>query len=249
VNLVKEIARAHAEVQCGSPGAREKLERLQAEYRTSGAPISRIGGTCQVEDRPSVWVSHRPRSISRDVLDYGYPSEAVELHRHSTEPTRFELGFSSTARHMIEDEILRVRRDRGDVECGGWLFAVQRPRTWSTGLTVVAATDGGDSRVSRTSVEFGSDPYEIRERFPDEWRSFFWVGDWHVHPPPGSTVPSDRDMRGWAGAMDRTGIARYAGVIVSPAEQGGWMYPQFSAWTTRRAGSPSLPVCEPAEIA
>jgi hypothetical protein len=64
VNLVKEIERAHAEVRRGNPGAREKLERLQAEYRTSGATISRIEGTCEVEDRPSAPFSHQPRSIT-----------------------------------------------------------------------------------------------------------------------------------------------------------------------------------------
>jgi hypothetical protein len=249
VNLIQEIARAHAEVERGSPGARERLARLQDEYRTSGAMISRIGGECRVVDRPSAAVSNRPRSISRDVLDYGHPSEAVELRRHSSEPTRFEVGFSSSARHMLEEEILRVRRDHGDVETGGWLFAVQRPRSWSTSLTVVVATDGGNSRVSRTSVEFGSDPYEIRERFPDEWHRFFWVGDWHVHQVRGSTVPSDRDVRAWAGAMDRTGISRYIGVIACPSAESGWAYGgQLSAWTVRRAGFPSKPICEPARL-
>jgi hypothetical protein len=77
VNLIQEISRAYAEVQRGSPGAREKLERLQAEYRTSGE-ITRVGGTCQLEGRPSAPFSYRARSrsVSRDVLNYGHPSSA-----------------------------------------------------------------------------------------------------------------------------------------------------------------------------
>jgi hypothetical protein len=149
---------------------------------------------------------------------------------------------------MIEDEIKRVRREYGEVECGGWLFALRRPRADSTHITIVAATDGGNSRVSRTSLEFGSDPYEIRERFPQEWHDYSWVGDWHRHPS-GGTVPSDQDCRGWARALDTLGIARYAGLIVGPGEFGSWAFGGVTqAWSARREGAPSLPVVEPARL-
>ena len=248
MNLVKEIERAHAEVGRGSLGAREKLERLQAEYRTSGATISRIGGTCQVEDRPSVLVSQRPRSISRDVLDYGHPSSAVEIRSRSTESRPFTVSLTSYSREQILDEIRHIRR-QGDLEAAGWMWACQTPRSWSDSLSVSLATHSGDSRHGRYSVEVGN-PYLLREeQCPPELRHLKVIGDWHSHPIVGSTTPSDTDAKAWAGWMDKYGLARFSAVIVSPAEQGGWTYPQFSAWTVRREGSPSLPVCEPARLA
>jgi Prokaryotic homologs of the JAB domain len=247
VNLVKEIERAHAEVRRGNPGAREKLERLQAEYRTSGATISRIGGTCEVEDRPSAPFSHQPRSISRDVLNYGHPSSAVEIRARSTESRPFTVSLTSYSREQILDEIRHIRR-QGDLEAAGWMWACQTPRSWSDSLTVALATHAGDSRHGRYSVEVGN-PYLLREeQCPPELRHLKVIGDWHSHPFAGSTIPSDTDARAWAGWMDRYGLARFSAVIVSPAEQGGWMIPTFSAWTVRREGSPSRPICEPARI-
>jgi hypothetical protein len=54
--------------------------------------------------------------------------------------------------------------------------------------------------------------------------------------------------RGWARSLDQYGFARYSAIIVSPDEGMGWMHPVFSAWTVRREGVPSLPVCEPARL-
>jgi len=59
-----------------------------------------------------------------------------------------------------------------------------------------------------------------------------------------SRARSATGTRMWPAA--RRCPARYVGLIVSPSESMGWMCPIFSAWTVRRVGSPSLPVCEPA---
>jgi proteasome lid subunit RPN8/RPN11 len=248
VNLIQEISRAYAEVQRGSPGAREKLERLQAEYRTSGE-ITRVGGTCQLEGRPSAPFSYRARSrsVSRDVLNYGHPSSAVEIRARATESRPFTVSLTAYSREQILDEIRHIRR-QGDLEAAGWMWASQTPRSWSDGLTVALATHAGASRHGRYSVEVGN-PYVLREeQCPPELRHLKVIGDWHSHPIAGSTTPSDTDAKAWAGWMDRYGLARFSAVIVSPAEQGGWTYPVFSAWTVRREGHPSLPVCEPARI-
>jgi hypothetical protein len=248
MTLVAEIMRAHAEVERGSPGAREKLERLQHQYRTGGHPIIRDGGTCQIVDRPSASVSHRPRSISRDVLSYGHPSSAVEIRSRSTEHRPFTVSLTSYSREQILDEIRHIRR-QGDLEAAGWMWACQTPRDWSDSLTVALATHAGDSRHGRYSVEVGN-PYVLRsEQCPPELRHLKVIGDWHSHVIPGSTTASDTDAKAWAGWMDKYGLARFCAVIVSPAESGGWTYPQFSAWTVRREGHPSLPVCEPARLA
>jgi proteasome lid subunit RPN8/RPN11 len=247
MTLVEEISRAHAEVARGTAGAREKLEQLQAQYRVSGASISRVGGACQVVDGPSASVSHRPRSLSRDVLSYGHPSSAVEIRARSTEHRPFTVSLTSYSREQILDEIRHIRR-QGDLEAAGWMWASQTPRDWSDSLTVALATHSGDSRHGRFSVEVGN-PYVLRsEQCPPELRHLKLIGDWHSHPIPGSTTPSDTDAKAWAGWMDKYGLARYLAVIVSPAESGGWTYPQFTAWTVRREGSPSLPVCEPARL-
>jgi hypothetical protein len=55
--------RTHAEVARGEPGAKKKLERLQAEYRTSGQPIERPGGTARLVAGPVT--SLRPRQKPR----------------------------------------------------------------------------------------------------------------------------------------------------------------------------------------
>jgi hypothetical protein len=83
---------------------------------------------------------------------------------------------------------------------------------------------------------------------PPHLRHLQCIGDFHSHTVPGSTIPSDVDAKAWAGTMDRYGLARYVGVIVSPAKSGGWTFPQFSGWTVRRVGSPSRPICEPARV-
>ena len=80
-SLVAEIMRAHEAVKSGKPGARKRLERLQAQYRASGGPVTRYyDGEDAVQlagARPA-----RPRSIERE------KSEALPHHRAPKRSTR-----------------------------------------------------------------------------------------------------------------------------------------------------------------
>jgi Prokaryotic homologs of the JAB domain len=199
----------------------------------------------------SVGSVSRGTTKARDLAAFGHPSSKVEIHRHSTEYRPFTVTLGSGARRAIEEEIALVRRELGsDYECGGWLYGQNRPRANSDGLTIAVATHAGDSGHRRNSVHFGESATSLMLRsFPPELDHMTPVGDWHSHPTRGSTIPSEADARGWARSLDEYGFSRYTAVIVSPSESMGWMSPVFSAWTTRREGHPSLPVCEPARLA
>jgi hypothetical protein len=60
--LQTEILRAHEEVKRGSPGARRKLDRLQADYRSGRHEIIRGGGTCRLIEHGS---TPKPPTTSR----------------------------------------------------------------------------------------------------------------------------------------------------------------------------------------
>jgi hypothetical protein len=249
-NLVTEIERAHVAVARGEVGARERLERLQSEFRTSGAPIVRPGGgSVKLVEPGAPRTKPLLHKIAREEQSsFGHPSSAVEIRARSTEARPFTVSLTSYSREQILDEIRHIRR-QGDLEAAGWLWACQTPRSWSDSLTVALATHAGDSRHGAYSVEVGN-PYLLREeQCPPELRHLKCVGDWHSHPIPGSTIPSDTDARAWAGTMDKYGLARYCALIVSPPAESGWMIPRITAWTVRREGSPSRPVCEPARMA
>jgi hypothetical protein len=63
-NLRAEIVRAHRDVANAVAGAESRLRALQAQYRTSGALIERVGGTCELIDRGPV-----SSSLSRSAAD------------------------------------------------------------------------------------------------------------------------------------------------------------------------------------
>jgi hypothetical protein len=74
------------------------------------------------------------------------------------------------------------------------------------------------------------------------------IGDWHSHNIPESDVPSDTDMRAWAGNLDALALPFYTGIIASPARHGGWSILSLAPWTVRREGYPSKLVCERARF-
>jgi hypothetical protein len=255
VKLQAEILRAHAEVGDGVQGARSRLERLQEQYRTSGEIVrAPVGATAVVIDRPLASKARRPiarvKPATAKALPFGHPPEAVVIRTHSTEPERFRVTLAPEVRRDIEEEISFVRRSFGGEprEAAGFLFSAQRPRAGWGHLTVGLATTAGDSKHGLYSVQFGAEPIDVRASFPPWLSHMSLAGDFHSHAIPGSTIPSDVDARAWAGQMDRHALERYIGVLVTPAESGGWMYPRFNVWTVRREGVPSLPVCEPAVL-
>lgn len=203
-SLKQEIMRTHAAVARGERGAKAKLERLQAEYRTSGATIERPGGSAVLtESRPVT--SLRPRRVKQKAQvdrarPFDRPCSAVEIRSPSTEPTQYTVKLGSGARRAIEDELALVRRELGpDFECGGWLYGQYRPRESSTWTTIAVATHAGNSEHGRSSITFGESATSLMLRsFPPDLAHLTHLGDWHSHPNAGSTIPSDGDARGWA---------------------------------------------------
>jgi hypothetical protein len=60
------------------------------------------------------------------------------------------------------------------------------------------------------------------------------IGDWHSHTIAGSTLPSEPDMRAWAGSADAIGLPYYAALIITPSAEGsGWMLPRYSGFRCR----------------
>lgn len=227
----------------------EKPGHVERTLVSGDSSVTRYGGSIELVEGP--WarspVSRAAAKNTSRVKSFGHPSSEVEIHSRSTEYPQFAVSLTSYSREQILDEIRHIRR-QGDLEAAGWMWAGQRPRDWSDSLTVALVTHAGKSWHGRYSVEVGN-PYLLREeQCPDELRHLKLIGDFHSHVIPGSTIPSDTDAKAWAGTMDKYGLARYCGVIVAPAEQGGWTFPVFSAWTVRREGSPSKPICEPARM-
>jgi Prokaryotic homologs of the JAB domain len=219
-----------------------------ATGRGSGS-IDRLGGTVGLgKPRPRQRAPKRP--AKKKLLPFGYPSSDVVIRARSTELTQFTVTLGSGARRTIEDELALVRRELGpDYEAGGWLYGQYRPRESSDWQTIAVATHAGNSEYGRSSITFGESATSLMLRsFPPELGHMKHLGDWHSHPTRGSTIPSEGDARGWARSLDEYGFARYTAIIVSPSEGMGWMSPVFSAWTVRREGVPSLPVCEPAKL-
>jgi hypothetical protein len=219
--------------------------------RSSGldGAVTRVGGTVALVDRPR---HKQPVSTTkaREIESFGHPPSEVVIRAHSTESTQFTVTLGTGARRAIEGEISFARSELGaDYECGGWLYGQFRPRLSSDGLTIAVATHAGDSDHGRSSITFGESATSLMLRsFPPELAHMTPLGDWHTHPNRGGTIPSDGDARGWARSLDEYGFARYTAIIVSPSESLGWMNPIFSAWTVRREGVPSLPICEPARL-
>jgi hypothetical protein len=255
-DLRVEIMRAHQDVANAVPGAKNRLENLQAKYRTSGAMIERVGGSCSLIERSAGTATISSPRISAKRPNwqlgesFGRPSSEVVIRARSTEPEQFTVTLSSGARRAIEDEISFARSELGaDYECGGWLYGQFRPRESSGSLTIAVATHAGDSEHGRSSITFGESATSLMLRsFPPELSHVKHVGDWHTHPNRGGTIPSEGDARGWARSLDEYGFARYTAIIVSPSESMGWMSPHLNAWTVRREGVPSLPICEPARL-
>jgi hypothetical protein len=253
VQLQTEILRAHQEVKSGGPGARKKLERLQAEYRSGGHSIERVGGTCQLIDRGAGGQTARTSSPGakrpswrlgdKEELDY----REVKLAEHFVS---YKVSLTSYVKNDILAEIRRAHQEAGEeIEAAGWLFAQYLPRGSSDSIEVVRATRSGSEPGTRTRVFLG-DPIDAMVAVRNQGLGHLkLVGDWHCHTRGGSQLPSDADARAWAGTMDSLGRSAYVSVIVSPNDQGsGWTLPSFSAWVAGRTGHPSRPVVGRARI-
>jgi hypothetical protein len=218
------------------------LEELQREFRSGRHEIIRYGGEIRLVEPGGPAVS-RSR-IVRTAQPTSQDREPVELRR---ERSPFTVELSPASKAAIMDEIFRVRR-HGDLEAAGFLFAPKRPSFRSESVLICVATHAGDeTRHSQYSVALG-DPYEVQASLPPELAHVMRVGCWHSHGVPGSDVPSDVDLRAWAGNLDAMALPFYTGIIASPARDGGWMFPTLTPWCVRREGSPSKLICERARF-
>jgi hypothetical protein len=229
--------------------ARSHPQNFKPATGRGSRAITRVGGTFgALADKPRPR-QRSPKRPAKESLPFGHQPSEVVIRGRSTEHTQYTVTLGSGARRAIEDELALVRRELGpDFECGGWLYGQFRPRESSTWTTIAVATHAGDSEHGRSSITFGESAMSLMLRsFPPDLGHMTPLGDWHSHPNPGSTIPSEGDARSWA-RLDEYAFARYTAIIVSPSESLGWVNPIFSAWTVRREGVPSLPVCEPAKL-
>ena len=165
--LRARIVEAHDEVRRGAPGAQRKLERLQAEFRTSGALIERPGGSVRVVEAGSANGSSRVGTIERtstltkrrpatqrpkwqlgpDPLSY----KEVELRDRGYVDYRVSLG--SSARKDILSEIDRAHQAAGEaVEAAGWLFSQYRPRADHNSTSIALVTRSIERSGTRGEV-------------------------------------------------------------------------------------------------
>jgi hypothetical protein len=210
-SLRTEILRAHREVEAGVPGARSRLEGLQAEFRRGG-DIVRVGGSCQLVEgrRP---IARTKAASAKGDLSYGLPYTEVELLERGF--ADFTVDVGSGARETILGEIQRAHRETGDVEVGGWLFSQGSLHHHRRFVTVAYATLAG--RGNATSVAIG-EPLDGIEAARSAGIDAHWklCGDWHCHPNGGSELPSHQDARAWAGVADSLARSCYVSLIVSP---------------------------------
>jgi Prokaryotic homologs of the JAB domain len=251
--LQQRIVQAHRDVERGVSGARERLEDLQAQYRTSGAGVTRVHDGADVRlvepgARPVAARRTRPKRRWQhpgQTWPYGYPALLAELHE---EFVGFTIDMTPQTRRWILDETERVGRG---TESGGYLFSnAHRLKPWSDSTTIVRATWAGEgARSSPTRLILG-DPHEaILEIHREGLEHFELIGDWHSHPSRGATLPSEQDVVSWATSMDSLGREAWVSLIVAPNDNGyGWSMPKFSGWVAGRYGSPSRPFVGRARI-
>lgn len=86
--LQQAILRAHDSVSRGERGAKQRLERLQAEYRSGGHLVERPGGSCSlaghVEQAPTRRKPRRAVSRAQDTSQKPY----WQLREPEPEPWR-----------------------------------------------------------------------------------------------------------------------------------------------------------------
>jgi hypothetical protein len=250
-DLRVEIMRAHQDVANSVPGAKNRLENLQAKFRTSGAMIERVGGSCSLIERGAGAATISPPRTGKKRASWQLGDKEELSYRDVKLVERgyadFAVDLGSGARETILGEIRQAHREVGDVEVAGWLFSQGSLRHDSRSLTIAYATLGG--RGNARTVSLG-DPLDgiaaARSAGIDEhWKL---CGDWHRHPRGGSELPSHQDAKAWAGTADWLARSCYVSLIVSPSENLGWMSPKLSAWVARRYGSPSGPVVQRARM-
>jgi hypothetical protein len=227
--LKERIVAAHASVARGERGARQTLERLQAEFRSGHHSVVRdyFGpGAVQLKGGSAV-ASGPVRAPKREIEDwvlgadeafpFGRPYTDVELRDRGF--VNYKVTLFGHVRQDIVDEIRRVHRAAGkEVEVGGWLFAHYLPKPSSDSIEIVHATWAGEGASSSRTTIFMGDPISVMAEVHAAGLGHLrLVGDWHSHCVRGSELPSQQDAIAWAGTMDSLAAREaYVSLVVAP---------------------------------
>jgi hypothetical protein len=243
--LIERIVAAHKEVaRSGSAEARSKLERLQAEFRTSGTVIERPGGTATLMDRPGAIsrTTVRPAPVSRAIA----PDELDEVPVLRTEiKDGFSVHLGNGALRGIMEEFQRSDwLFEHHVESGGNLFGRQRAGVLEL---VDASGPGSDEKARRfeSAVMVSlTEGFAIAEELQRQRQDalVIFCGGWHVHPirdPRPSPTDRSNALIGLDELERKLGWrapARWVDLILTPDAARGWDAPYATAWATRRLG-------------
>jgi len=260
VTLEEQILAAHRELtRTGTEAARDRLEDLQAKYRTRGHPIDRPGGTVALAEPEAPAPRVAPREPSHDDAA-AHPRadqdqqrrEIPELRRDATPRVTVKLRPGALA--GITEELNAT----GDIpldclETGGSCYG--RLRDGALEL-LDASGPGSDEKARRfenavmvSIAEAKEIEAELQRRWDD--RTITACVGWHTHPAD-DPLPSATDRENALVALDQLRQRSWAApsywtdLIVRADSRDGWNNPRVVAWVTRRVGDGA--VTEPGRI-
>jgi proteasome lid subunit RPN8/RPN11 len=209
--------------------------------RPGGGSRSSEPSTRPATRRPRWHLRSRSEETSRQSR-----SDASPGLRETGSGFRIELSLGVCT--TIEREVVAAiwEFESPEVETGGYLYAFWPPDDHRVGI--VHATGPGPTSQHGSGRVRLSDPSQVEAEFEQRLvqARAGRVGDWHSHPWR-DPIPSPADMRRWGRASEEAGVLPYAGVIVMPGEDVGWMAPEYVGWVIREDEN-GLLVCEPGKI-
>jgi hypothetical protein len=244
--LIERIVAAHKEVaRSGSVEARSKLERLQAEYRSSGVMIERPGGTATLIEPGAISRTAAPPALeprpatSPDVLD-----EVPALRTEMQSGFSVHLGNGALRGIMEELERSDFVLAGGSHETGGNLYGCLRAGVLELLDASGPGSDGNARRFESSVMVSLTEGFAIGEELSRQHQNALLVfcGGFHTHPIRDATPsPTDRSnaLIGLAQLERKLGWrapSRWLDVILTPDAVRGWDAPFATAWATRRLG-------------
>jgi Prokaryotic homologs of the JAB domain len=257
VTLKEQILEAHRELQrSGTEAARDRLEDLQAKFRTRGDPVDRPGGSVALAE-PEAPVPRAFRPFHDDAAAHPRAQdqqrrEIPELRSDAT--PRVTVRLRSGALAGIVEEL----NETGDIpldclETGGSLYG--RLRDGALEL-LDASGPGSDEQPRRfeNAVKISiAEAKEIEAELQRSWddQTITACAGWHTHPAD-DPLPSATDRENALVAFDElqrrswAAPSHWVDLIVRADSVDGWHQPRVVAWVTRRRGAGA--VTEPGRI-
>jgi hypothetical protein len=260
VTLKEQILEAHRELQrSGTEAARDRLEGLQAQFRSRGHPVDRPGGTVAVAEPEAPVPRVAPREPSHDAAA-GSPRERKTFRAREIPELRKTASPKVTVRLRpgALAGIIEELNATGDIplaclETGGSCFG--RLRDGALEL-LDASGPGSDEKARRfenavmvSIAEAKEIEAELQRRWDDQ--TIVAAAGWHTHPVDDG-LPSATDRENALVALDQLRRRTWAApsywtdLIVRADSRAGWIQPRVVAWVTRRVGDGA--VTEPARI-